>query len=86
MRPTPKSRVNIGAEPVLLFDNQPSGSDVELLTPQETADFLKISLTGVRRLQEKRVIPFIKVGGSIRFSRSDIMSYLMTQRVSPLGQ
>lgn len=72
--------------PVLSFDNVPSGPVMELLTPKETADFLKISVTGVRRLQDKRAIPFIKVGGSVRFSRSDIVSYLMTQRVLPLGQ
>jgi excisionase family DNA binding protein len=72
--------------PGLSFDNMPSGAAFELLTPQEVADLLKISLTGVRRLQGSRLIPFIKIGGSIRFSKSDILSYLMNQRVMPPGQ
>jgi excisionase family DNA binding protein len=54
---------------------------VELLTIPEVAELLKISVPTVRRLQQRRLIPFFKVGGSIRFTRGDVLSYLMTNRV-----
>ena len=60
-------------------------SDTELLTISDVAEFLKISPTGVRRLQQKRSVPFIKIGGSIRFSKSDILAYLEKQRVESIN-
>jgi excisionase family DNA binding protein len=54
--------------------------DVELLTIAEVAELLRISVPSVRRLQRRR-IPFIKIGGSVRFTKDDIMSYLAKQRV-----
>jgi excisionase family DNA binding protein len=56
-------------------------STIKLLTVAEVADLLKISASGVRRLQQTRHLPFIKVGGSVRFSRDDILSYLEKRRV-----
>jgi excisionase family DNA binding protein len=56
-------------------------STIELLTITEVAEVLKISATGVRRLQQARQLPFIKVGGSVRFSKRDIIVYLEKQRV-----
>jgi len=61
-----------------------SGSHIELLTIPDVAEFLKISASGVRRLQQNRIIPFIKVGGSVRFSKADIFSYLEKQRVESI--
>ena len=81
--PSPKKRVNI-EEPLLFFDNASNNSCPELLTIPETAEFLKISKTGVRRLQQKRLIPFIKVGGSIRFTKSDLVAYLQRRRVESI--
>jgi excisionase family DNA binding protein len=52
-----------------------------LLTIADVAELLKLSASTVRRLQQQRKIPFIKVGGRIRFTRSDIASYLETRRV-----
>ncbi len=71
-----------------LFDNQSNGSapTMELLTLRETAGFLRISASGVRRLQQGRHLPFFKVGGSIRFAKSDLLSYLARQRVGPIGE
>jgi excisionase family DNA binding protein len=60
-------------------------SALELLTIAEVAKWLKISASGVRRLQQGRHLPFIKVGGSVRFSRRDIASYLETRRVGSIG-
>lgn len=76
------------AEAALLLDNQPnvSTSAVELLTVDEAAEFLTISASGMRRLQNGRVIPFFKVGGSLRFAKSDLMTYLARRRVGTVGE
>jgi excisionase family DNA binding protein len=59
---------------------------LELLTIPEVAKLLKISASGVRRLQQARQLPFIKVGGSVRFSKRDIASYLEARRVGSIDQ
>jgi excisionase family DNA binding protein len=73
----------IKSEPVLLFDNKSNDlhPTTELLTIKEVAGWLKISSSGLRRLQQARQIPFIKIGGSIRFLKDDIFAYLKNQRV-----
>lgn len=58
---------------------------VELLTVAEVAKLLRISLTSVRRLQQGRHIPFLKVGGSVRFAKADLVSYLEKMRVEAIG-
>jgi excisionase family DNA binding protein len=52
-----------------------------LLTIPDVAELLRLSSSTVRRLQQRRKIPFLKVGGRVRFMRSDIASYLEKQRV-----
>lgn len=54
------------------------------MTIAELAGLLKVSVPSVRRLQQKRAIPFIKVGGSVRFAKCDIAAYLERMRVSPI--
>jgi len=56
----------------------------ELLTIREVARLLKISVTSVRRLKQQRHIAFIKIGGSVLFLRSDIVSYVERRRVSSI--
>jgi len=62
------------------------GPTIELLTITEVAEVLRISVSGVRRLQAARRLPFVKVGGSVRFIKNDIVSYLKERRVESLGQ
>lgn len=57
---------------------------MELLTVTEVAKLLKISVLTVRRLQQRRLIHFVKVGGSVRFVKSDIVSYLEKNRIEPI--
>ena len=57
-----------------------------LLTLSDVAEILKISVPTVRRLQQQRKIPFVKVGGSIRFARNDVASYLAARRVRAVGE
>ena len=58
----------------------------ELLTIPELAELLKVSVSTVRLIQQQRQIPFIKVGGSVRFIRSDVLSYLEKRRVRSIDQ
>jgi len=57
----------------------------QMLTPGELATLLKISRPSVYRLADKRIIPFHKVGGSLRFSEEDIWSFLEQNRFEPVG-
>jgi excisionase family DNA binding protein len=59
---------------------------VQLLTIAEAAKLLKIAVPMVRRLQQQRQIPYIKVGGSVRFAASDITAYLEKRKVRPIDQ
>ena len=83
---TPAGGDSVG--PGLLSEIEPGAltAFIELLTAAELANSLKISVSSVRRLQEQRRIPFIKVGGRIRFSKADVASYLEQARVNALGK
>ncbi len=59
---------------------------IELLTIAEVAELLRVSVSAVRRLQQGRHLPFLKIGGSIRFAKDDIVSYLARHRVEAIGQ
>lgn len=80
-----KNYASIKGEPVLLFDNRPSGfsSYPELMTVAEAAGFLRISKTGVRRLQP--YVHHYKIMGGIRFAKADLLSYLAQVRTKPIG-
>lgn len=59
---------------------------VELLKVAEAAEMLRISVPTLRRIQQARKIRFIKVGGCVRFSKTDIIAYLNQRGVDPIGQ
>ena len=52
-----------------------------MFTPDDLARYFRISKTGVYRLVEKRQIPFYRVGGSLRFAKSDVLAYLGGNRI-----
>jgi excisionase family DNA binding protein len=58
---------------------------IDLLTVEEVAGLLKISIPTVRRLQQQRRIPFVKVGGCVRFAVNDLVAYLEKRRVEAIG-
>jgi len=74
--------------PVVIFDNASIGStaSIRLLTIKDVAKVLTVSATSVRRLQFSRRLPFMKVGGAIRFLQSDIVEYLRKRRVDAIDQ
>lgn len=56
-----------------------SNSDGEILTIKQVADYLKVTERTIYRLAAAKQIPAFKVGGSWRFSRADIDSWIKQQ-------
>lgn len=48
----------------------------DLLTVPEVADFFRVSESTVNRWRQTKVLPAVKVGGSLRFRRSDVEALL----------
>jgi excisionase family DNA binding protein len=61
-------------------------SSVELLGIKEAAAFLNVSVSTARRLQRQREVSFIKVGGAVRFARSDLLRYLNRKRIAAMHE
>lgn len=63
-------------------------SDVEILTIKQIAEFLRVTDRTIYRLAAAKKIPAFKVGGTWRFSRADIDSWIKQQsmEVLALGQ
>jgi excisionase family DNA binding protein len=51
----------------------------EILTLKQVADFLKVTERTIYRLAAERKIPAFKVGGTWRFSRTDLDSWIRQQ-------
>ena len=58
----------------------------DLLNVAEAAGWLNISIAGMRSLQQRRLIAFIKLGGRVRFAKRDLASYVERCRVESVGQ
>ena len=56
--------------------------DSEILTIKQVAEYLKVTERTIYRLAAAKNIPAFKVGGSWRFSRADIDSWIRQQSVS----
>lgn len=54
------------------------------LTVAEAAAYLNTSVRFIRRLIAERRIAFHKLGAHIRFSRSDLDSFIQAGRVEPI--
>ena len=57
--------------------------DGAILTIKEVADYLKVTERTIYRLAAAKQIPAFKVGGSWRFSRADIDSWIKHQSTAP---
>lgn len=53
----------------------------ELVTMADAAAYLCVSKRTVRRLIDRRLMPFFKVSGSIRLDKADLEQYLKRVRV-----
>lgn len=49
----------------------------QVLTYDEVADYLQISVPQVKKLRAKDAIPYIKIGSSVRFLKSKITEWLI---------
>lgn len=56
-----------------------SAGEGEILTIKQVADFLKVTERTIYRLAAAKKIPAFKVGGTWRFSRADIDSWIRLQ-------
>ena len=59
-----------------------NSSEGEILTIKEVADYLKVTERTIYRLAGAKKIPAFKVGGTWRFSRVDIDSWIKQQSTS----
>lgn len=57
-----------------------------LLTESELAKMMNVSLCTVQRLRTQRVLPFYKIGRSVRFHRHEVADYLKTTGVSSIKE
>jgi len=60
--------------------------ELEIITPEQLGNILKISQSTVYRLVNKRAIPFYKIRGSLRFKFEDVINYLGQCRVKPANE
>lgn len=75
-----------GSSPLTIkprINESPSVSD-RLLTVSDIASFLNISRTTLYRLVEDRKIPFVRIGGLIRFTKANLEELLKAGHVNPI--
>lgn len=62
-----------------------SSDEGEILTIKQVADYLKVTERTIYRLAGAKKIPAFKVGGTWRFSRTDIDGWIKQQSQEGLG-
>lgn len=62
-----------------------STGEGEILTIKQVAGYLKVTERTIYRLAAAKKIPAFKVGGTWRFSRADIDSWIKQQSMDALG-
>jgi excisionase family DNA binding protein len=55
---------------------------MNLLTKQETAQKLRITVDGLNKKLARREIPFYKTGRRVLFSEKDIQAYLESRKIA----
>jgi len=59
---------------------------MSLLTPLDLAETLNVSVGHVYRLVAQRRVPFVKLGGALRFRRESIERWIVGQEVATVSQ
>jgi excisionase family DNA binding protein len=59
--------------------------EAEILTIKEISDYLKVTERTIYRLATAKQMPAFKIGGSWRFSRQDIDSWIKKQSLECLS-
>jgi len=70
--------------PKLVIAMSTSPSEGEILTIKQVADYLKVTERTIYRLAGAKKIPAFKVGGTWRFSRTDIDAWIKQQSMEGL--
>ena len=84
--PETENSAKIKKNSELFLDNNPNDSiRLKLLTVDEVAEILHVSIPTVRRLIDERQIRFLKIRGSVRVDEHDLADYLMQHRVESIG-
>jgi len=52
-----------------------------LLTIKEASEYLGISVKGIYNMVNRRQIPFIKIGGRLRFDKIDLDNWIEKQKI-----
>jgi excisionase family DNA binding protein len=68
-----------------LSDAELTPTEPQLLTIKNVAAMMQLSDRTVLRLKKSRVIPFIKIGGAVRFRRADVMQALARRTVEAVS-
>lgn len=55
-----------------------------VLTVEETAEALRLSVRQVRRLIAERRIPYVRVGRAVRIDPNDLAALIRSSRVEPI--
>jgi excisionase family DNA binding protein len=63
----------------------PPHAESEILTIKQVANYLKVTDRTIYRLAAAKKIPAFKVGGTWRFSRVDVDSWIKQQSLERLG-
>jgi len=56
-----------------------------LLTPEEAAERLNVTLRFIRRLCHERRVPYTKVGKLVRFDPDELEAWIADHRIVPRG-
>ena len=57
------------------------------LTTEQAAEFLAVPVSMVKRLRERRLIPYVKIGyRTIRYALHDLEKYVQRNRVAAIGE
>ena len=78
---SPPSTQTLGNHPIaedIINHNSPPLDD-KLWTTEQVADFLRVSLKTVFNLRKKG-LPYVQLGGAVRFIPQEIKDYLVTNR------
>lgn len=60
-----------------------SVNEIELMTPREVAETMRVSTMTVYRLVKTGTLPAIRVGKHLRIRRTDLRAYLDARVVQP---
>jgi excisionase family DNA binding protein len=59
---------------------------IKLLAPRDLAEILHVSVGHIYRLIRRRCVPFVKIGGAVRFRSESIDKWIAQQEIVTVAQ